>query len=152
MPPNYQNKTNKQYLFLKIFSLNSLIALDSAARGTPGHLSTLFSCFNEKKAPPFGGAKCLRGAHLHEVRNLVVSRVGLRDERVSHKGFVLIDLRHRPIVLDAKVLRDLVRGGGDAFQQRDIGHLRVLRDILNDAAHDDEDSVGVGWGGVRMHA
>lgn len=35
-------------------------------------VKSFFLLFLHKKAPPFGGAKCLYGAHLHQMRDLVV--------------------------------------------------------------------------------
>ena len=52
-----------------------IIVLDSG-QGRPWTLVKSFFCFFlHKKAPPFGGAKCLRGAHLHQMRDLVVECV-----------------------------------------------------------------------------
>ena len=63
------------------------------ARGGPGGCQVFFCFFLHKKAPPFGGAKCLRGAHLHQMRDLVVERVRFcRDFRLD-KYFVLNSLR-----------------------------------------------------------
>jgi hypothetical protein len=49
--------------------------LDSGQGRPWAFVKSFFCFFLHKKAPPFGGAKCLRGAHLHQMRDLVVERV-----------------------------------------------------------------------------